>query len=266
MDAPQLRSALRTAEQRRDEVMSFLSHDMRSPLSSMLALLELHALDPDAHPAVAVHERIEQLARGALELNELFGRVAAAETKPLAREALDPADLCAVAMDAAWEFASARNIGIDLVPGSVPGSVGSAPATAQPGPALMLGDHELLIQAVVNLIMVMARNSANGSRLKVGWAVDLENVSIEVAGPGEGFAATDTMASMTPPPPSLQGVPGSGAKLVPPTKLVPPKVTAARLELALVNLVVERHGGRIAFDQRPGAGARFTLALPLHRA
>lgn len=265
MDAPELRSALRTAEQRRDEVMSFLSHDMRSPLSSMLALLELHALDPDAHPAVAVHERIEQLARGALELNELFGRVAAAETKPLAREALDPADLCAVAMDAAWEFASGRNIGIDLVPGSTPVSVpvsapGSAPATAQPGPALVWGDHELLMQAVVNLILVMARNSANGSRLKLGWAVDHENVSIDVAGPGEGFAAADTMASMTPPPPSLRGDPGSGAKLV------PPKVVAARLELALVNLVVERHGGRLAFDQRPGSAARFTLALPLHRA
>lgn len=244
MDAPELRSALRTAEQRRDEVMSFLSHDMRSPLSSMLALLELHALDPDSHPAAAVHAQIADLARGALELNELFGRVAAAETKVLAHEALDPADLCAVAADAAWEFAGRKNIKIDVV---------SAPEPARV--ALIRGDPDLLHQAVVHLLTAMARNSAGGSRLTLTWRADPEGVSMEVAGPGQGFSAADTLAA---PAAKLRGSnPGA--------RPVPPKVAAAQLEMALATIVAQRHGGRMAFDHTPETGARFSMVLPLHQ-
>lgn len=242
-DTPELRSALRTAEQRRDQVMSFLSHDMRSPLSSMLALLELHVLDPDSHPAAAVHQRIADLARGALELNELFGRVAAVETKVLAHEVLDPSDLCAVAADAAWEFASGKNIGIDLV--SAPVSTPASTPDAAPA-ALILGDHDLLTQALVHLLTAMARNSADGSRLTLTWGADHQGVSIAVAGPGQGFAVADAAA-------------------LPPTKMVPPKVAAAQLELSLATIVVQRHGGRIAFDHAPGTAARFSLVLPLHQ-
>lgn len=243
-DTPELRSAPGSAEQRRDEVMSFLSHDMRSPLSSILALLELHALDPDSHPAAAVHAQIADLARGALELNELFGRVAAAETKVLAHAVLDPADLCAVAADAAWEFAGAKNIGIDVV---------SAPEAA--AVALVRGDHDLLNQALVHLLTALARNSAGGSRLTLAWGTDHQGVSIEVAGPGQGFSAADTLAA---PAAKLHGSnPGA--------KRVPPKVAAAQLEMALATIVAQRHGGRMAFDHAPETGARFSMVLPLHQ-
>ena len=33
--------------------------------------------------------------------------------------------------------------------------------------------------------------------------------------------------------------------------------------LALVKRIVERHGGTIAYDDRPGGGARFTVRLPV---
>ena len=46
-----------------EEVLAFLSHDMRSPQSSIIALLELHELDPDDNPKEEVHKRIEQYAR-----------------------------------------------------------------------------------------------------------------------------------------------------------------------------------------------------------
>ena len=246
---PELRSALHTAERRRDEVMSFLSHDMRSPLSSILALLELHSLDPDSHPAAAIHAQIAGLAHGALELNELFGRVAAAETKALAHEVLDPADLCAVAADAAWEFASGKNIKIDVV---------SAPETVPA--ALIRGDRDLLNQAVVHLLTAMARNSASGSRLTLTWGADHRGVSIAMAGRCEGFGAADTMAASVP----LQGTLIPGAAPLPPTPL-PPKVAAAPLEIALATIVVERHGGRIGFDYAPGTGACFRIVLPLHQ-
>ena len=251
-ELPELRSALHTAEQRRDEVMSFLSHDMRSPLSSILALLELHSLDPDSHPAGRVHEQIADLAHAALELNELFGRVAAAETKVLALEALDPADLCAVAADAAWECASGKNIAIDVV---------CAPLNLQAGmpesapPALIRGDHDLLNQAVVHLLTAMVRNSASGGRLTLTWGADHQGVSIELAGPGAGFGAAGAAAVPTP----QQGGSTSGAKPV------PLKVAAARLEIALAQIVVARHGGRIGIDHAPEAGARVRIVLPLHQ-
>jgi signal transduction histidine kinase len=44
--------------------------------------------------------------------------------------------------------------------------------------------------------------------------------------------------------------------------LVTTKARGIGLGLALVKRVAERHGGSVAYEPRPGGGARFTLRLP----
>jgi len=45
--------------------------------------------------------------------------------------------------------------------------------------------------------------------------------------------------------------------------LITTKAKGIGLGLALVKRIVERHGGTIAYDDRPGGGARFTVRLPV---
>jgi signal transduction histidine kinase len=45
--------------------------------------------------------------------------------------------------------------------------------------------------------------------------------------------------------------------------LITTKARGIGLGLSLVKRIVERHGGTIAYDDRPGGGARFTLRLPV---
>ena len=252
MDHAELTSALRRAEQRRDEVMAFLAHDMRSPLSSILALLELHSIDPESNPAAALHARIEELARQALYLNELFGSIAAAETRELVLEAVDPSELCEAAVDATWEFASAQKITIDLAPVPEPAHV-----------PMILADSGLLSLALGHLFTVMARHSAGGGRIAVSVMADHDTVSIEAAGQTaaagsadwEQLCTSDAQTAHT--ASTVQS--GAGRSI----KRSWPKTTASGLELALAHIALERHGGRLVIESTP-AGGRITAVLPRH--
>ena len=256
MDHTDLTSALRRAEQRRDQVMAFLSHDMRSPLSSILALLELHGMDPEGNPATAVHTRIAALARQALHLNELFGSIAAAETRVLTCEAMDPSELCEAAIDDTWEISNARKVKIDLVP---------PPESAQP--PLILADHGLLTQALGHLFSVMARHSTEGGRIAVNVTVQHATVSIDAAGQAAA-GSTDweqvlTHDAVTAGTPAVRAastaLPGAGRDI----KRGGHKTTATSLELALVQIALARHGGRLVIEPTP-TGARVTALLPRH--
>lgn len=57
---------------RRTESLRFLSHDLRSPQNSIVALTQLHEHDPQAFEAFGGMQRIAELARYALSLGDQF--------------------------------------------------------------------------------------------------------------------------------------------------------------------------------------------------
>ena len=227
-------TALRTAEQRRDEALAFLSHDMRSPQSSILALLELHTLDPDNHPKEVVHERIESYVRKTLNLSEQFLQVSSAETKDYEFELLDPAEICSAAIDDTWELAGKKSIAIAL--------------SAPPAPATVWADPALLTRAIANLLSNAVKYSPEGSQVSVSISELDSNTSVEIADQGYGISADDQKQLFM--RYRRFSTPGQ------------PKAAGAGLGMVFVKTVVERHRGRLELDSVPGQGTRIRLLIP----
>lgn len=229
-------TALRTAEQRRDEALAFLSHDMRSPQSSILALLELHSLDPDNHPKEAVHSRIEGYVRRTLNLSEQFLQVSSAETKEYQFDMVDPADLCSMAIDDSWDLAIKKNIALKL--------------DRPQHPTTLRADRALLTRAVANLLSNAVKYSPDGTTVSVTVRLLGPELSIEVADQGYGISPEDQKQLFT--RYRRFSTPGQ------------PKAAGAGLGMVFVKTVVDRHGGHVEVDSAPGKGTRFRLLFPAH--
>src|SRR3546814_15374439 len=75
---------LRLAHQKRDETLRFLSHDMRAPQNSILALTQLQQNPTNALPEPALLRRVDMYANRTLGLVDGFIHLARAEAAALA--------------------------------------------------------------------------------------------------------------------------------------------------------------------------------------
>ena len=227
-------SALRAAETKRDEVLAFLSHDMRAPQSSILALLELHALDPGRNSKEDVHARIENYARKTLDLSEQFLQLSRAETREYAFAATDLNALAEEAIDEVWVAASAKQISIE--------------AHLDGEPAPVNADHSMLTRAVVNLLTNAVKYSPDHTRITVTVALRAGNFVLEVKDQGYGISAENQKRLFE----RYQRFSNPGQ----------PKAAGAGLGMAFVKTVVEKHGGKLGVTSETGFGTTIALMLP----
>jgi CHASE2 domain-containing sensor protein/signal transduction histidine kinase len=103
-------SAIRQAERRREESLHFISHDMRAPQSSILALLELQKNPDSALKYEALVERIEKAARTTLGLADSFVQLAQAEANEYRLHDYDFQDILLDATEELWSIAKSKNI------------------------------------------------------------------------------------------------------------------------------------------------------------
>jgi CHASE2 domain-containing sensor protein/signal transduction histidine kinase len=227
-------SQLRAAERRRDEVLAFLSHDMRSPQSSILALLELHELDPEDNPVDTVHQRIAQYARRTLELSEQFLQLARAETKEYDFDTVDLGPVAEEAVEESWAAAEQKHITLEL--------------RFDGEPVPVRADIALLRRALINLVSNAVKYSPEDTTVTVevaaraGWQV------CSVADQGYGISPAD-----------LRQLFGRFRRFAAPGQ---PKAQGAGLGMSFVKTVVDKHGGHIDVESALGAGSRFTIRLP----
>lgn len=225
---------LREAERSRDEVLSFLSHDMRSPQSSILALLELHELDPEDNPKETVHERIAQYAHRTLELSEQFLQMARAETKEYELANVDLGLIAEEAIEEAWATAGQKSITLKLV------------FDGEPVP--VQADAALLRRAILNLLTNAVKYSPENTATSVEVAIKDGWAQCKVADQGYGMSEDN-----------LQNLFKRFRRFSRPGQ---PKAQGAGLGMAFVKTVAERHGGRILVQSQVGTGTTFTLQLP----
>ncbi|GAA0843277.1 CHASE2 domain-containing protein [Cupriavidus pauculus] len=232
-------TAVRRAERQREQTLHFLSHDMRSPQASILALIDLQSRAERTLPQAELLERIGEHAHRTLALADDFIRLAQAESQNLVFADADLTSLVLDATDELWALARTRGIELKLELDAEGVRLRVAPA--------------LLVRAIANLVSNAIKFSPPGEPVTIRLHRLGPYMAIEVADRGPGIAK-DAQARLFRPF-SRVHAPASNAP------------AGSGLGLVFVKTVAERHGGRVMLDSAPGEGATFSIWLPLrHRA
>ncbi len=227
--ARDLRAYAAAATKQREQMVELLSHDIRSPQSSILALLEIPGVPPE--PA----RRIAAYARRTLDLADNFVSLAKAESGSMSLEVVNLSDLVTEALDDVWPLA--QRAGVHLT------SVGIDDEY------LVHGDRSLLARALTNLLDNAIKFSPPAGRVIA---------TLQTAHLGEGLAIELRITDQGPgvDPEQRQGLfqrfgrAGGG------------KTKGIGLGLTQVAEVARRHGGFVICADS-GPGATFVLTLPL---
>jgi signal transduction histidine kinase len=229
---------LRNLEKLRDDLMKMIVHDLKTPLTSVLATLEM--LEDGDFGAVSDAQRgaIDDCRGRADELLRLIEdllEVARLEetTLQLVLAPLQPAAFLREQVDE-WALRF-RQAGTTAV-------VDVAPAT----PAVE-ADRSLVQRVLANLLQNALTHSNRAVTLRLGARPHDEGVLFTVADDGPGI------------PPEFHEVIFRKFERV----RTPGLAHGSGLGLAFCKMAVEAHGGRIWVQSRPGAGAQFHFTLPL---
>ncbi len=228
---------IREAEQLKDDFLSLVSHEMRTPLTSIrggaqLLTSQVDDLDAETRQAILNDIRIEsgRLDRTLTNILTLTGIQAGRidpDTEPIMVQRF-----ARQFVEASGTLAPDHHLEADI-PMDIP------PAE---------GDPELLSHVVRNLIENAAKYSPAGSSITLRASQDRESVTISVVDEGYGIAS-DHLAEV------FERFRRPGAD---------PAVRGMGLGLYLSRHLVEAQGGKIAATSAGiGKGATFTVSLPV---
>jgi signal transduction histidine kinase len=233
-----LRAAAEAANRAKDEFLSVVSHELRSPLNAILGWNRILTLKRREDPEVAaITPRIEQSAKAQLKMvNDLLdlGRLGTGKLKIDLR----PTQLARVvrlAVDLARPAAAAKGIGVTT--------------QIAPGSGQTRGDPDRLQQVVANLLSNALKFTSAGGHVSVTLE-DLDGVAeLTVKDSGQGIAA-DLLPHVF--DRFRQGDSSSTRHS-----------GGLGLGLTLVREIVQLHNGSVsASSDGPGRGATFVVKLP----
>ena len=232
--------ALKTTDVMRRDLLANVSHDLRTPLTTLLAHLETlqmkgSGLTEDERGdylqvAMRQSRRIGLLVEQLLEAAKLdAGQVAMnVESFPVGE----------LLQDVVQKFAlAARDRGVELEADIVSATT------------MVRGDIALLERVLDNLIDNALRHTPRGGRVTVAAQPEGEGVRVAVkdTGPGMTPGAAERVFDRF-----FRGDPGRSSNS-----------GQSGLGLAIVKGILELHGTGIAVESRPGEGATFYFALPV---
>jgi signal transduction histidine kinase/CheY-like chemotaxis protein len=233
-----LRETAEAANRAKDEFLSVISHELRSPLNAILGWNRILALKcPDDTEVASITPRIEQSAKAQLKMvNDLLdlGRVGTGKLRVESRPT-QFARVVRFAVDLARPAAAAKGIEltIDLAPGC----------------GQMRGDPDRLQQVVANLLSNAVKFTSSGGHIRVSLR-DLEEVTeLTVTDTGQGIA------------PEL--LPFVFDRFRQGDSSSTRHSGGLGLGLTLVHEIVTLHGGSVAASSEgSGRGATFVVKLP----
>ena len=230
-------SDIRSAERARAEMVDYLSHDLKSPLVSALALIgdESGEGGPGAPPMHGAPASVAGNIRRSLTMMDDLLHVARADS-------LDEADFTTLLLDdvidnALADFlplARARGIRFDF--------------DGEDEELWLNGDRTLLERAIGNVVGNAVKYSPNGATVRVRLVRDGDTARVDVEDDGIGIDPAILGELFTR---FRRDAHSAG------------RISGTGLGLALVARVVEQHEGRVEASSRPGRGTRITLWLPL---
>lgn len=225
-------SELRETEAQREELLRFLSHDMRSPLASILALIELRKESAEQSNDNERFEEVKRYARHTLSLAEEFLQLAyATSSKPVEFDLIDLNHAVELGVDLVRPLAHERQVAIHL---------------QLPEAAVIRGNHNLVGRMLANLVHNAVKFTPVGGAIEISVARQNDEWLCRVCDNGEGISPEDL-------PDRFQ----------PYRRVLGDKRKGTGLGLSFVFVVVEKHGGRIDICGQPGRGTEVSVHLPV---
>ncbi len=223
-------AALREADRLKDALIATVSHDLRTPLTTIKALAHEVAADGDDR-AVVIEEEADRLNRFVANLLDM-SRLNAGEL-PLAIETVAVEDLLGAALQRVSGSVGTREIRVDLGP---------------PDPLILAKmDFVHALRVVANLLENADKYSPRGQPIDLTAAREGERVVIRVSDRGPGVPAEDRERIYQP------FYRRAGAQ---------PDAGGTGLGLSIARRIAEAQGGTLASLARPGGGSVFEFSLP----
>jgi PAS domain S-box-containing protein len=230
---------LRQADERKNEFLAILAHELRNPLAPLrngLHILKLRSdMDPTVSQTVSMMDRqmthLVRLVDDLLDVSRITrGKLELRQRKVLLTEVLDSA----VESARAFIESHRHELSIDIHAQSL----------------LVDGDPDRLAQVLSNLLLNAAKYTEIGGHITLSLSQENDEAVVAVQDNGVGI-----------PPQALEKVFDMFSQIR------SDEVRGAEglgIGLSLVRTLVQMHGGTVrAFSEGPGRGARFTVRLPL---
>lgn len=226
-------SPLLVSERKRAELLNYLSHDLRSPLVSVLALYQLATA---SQSATEIHELINRMqvhTERTLELAEQFLQLARAES--IDSLAFYEVDLMAVVQNACEQvWAQAQQKQLKVV------------TRFEVTEAWVMGEGSLLERALVNLLTNAIKYSLAKTVVNVSLRKQGQQYCCCIVDQGVGIAPGDLPRLFD----RFERVGSAGEE-------------GAGLGLAFVETVAARHRGEVTVVSELNRGSEFCLLLPI---
>lgn len=227
---------LKESERQRNQTLNFLSHDLRSPLTSLISMLEIQQSGVEVLTEAEMSERISRYAHKALRLADDFLRLAKAENAAIENfRETDMVSLAENAVDAVYAEAKSKSI------------ILQRPAPHEP--VWVKADATMLERALINLLENAIRYSPAGSMVTLRLESSDHELCCCVEDQGQGIAKEDQEKIFAP----YQQIRKGASK----------DEKGTGLGLAFVKVVIEKHRGKISVQSDVAVGTSFCLTLPV---
>lgn len=227
---------LRELDRLKTEFIGVASHELRTPVTSLLLSVQLMEegavgdLTPEQREIVAAQredlQRLEQMTRDLLDLTRLESGVT-----PLQMEAIPAAELVQAAAEAVAAQVEAKGLTLEL---EIPDSLPSVQA-----------DHRQIVRVLVNLLNNAIRHTPETGRITLTAAQEDAQVAIDIRDTGTGIPEEYLPRIFE----RFVQVPGATRG-------------GAGMGLSIAQSIVRAHGGEITVQSKPNQGSVFTFRLP----
>jgi len=228
-------------ERMQDEFIGLVSHELRTPLASILGYLELirmdgHGADDTLNDYLDVVERNANRLRTLVD--DLLASAQVAVGMATAPEELDVVDVVRTSAASQRPMADAQGVAIEV---------------AGEPTVLLVSDGVRLGQVVDNLLSNAVKYSLAGGRVVVTVTADatpdgVREARIRVVDEGTGIER-DELSRLT-------------ERFYRTRDTRRRRVRGVGLGLALVQTIVDEHGGTLTIDSEPGEGTTVEVVLP----
>ncbi len=229
-------SMLKASERKRNEVLNFLSHDLRSPLSSMIAMIELTKNKTSIDEMRSMLHNMEKNTHKTLHLAEQFLQLSRANTSESIKfYDIDFNSVVLNAIDQLWALSNKLEV-----------VIGHEFDNEE---LWTHAEPDLLERAIINLLSNAIKHSEVGTTVRVTVTLDNKEISCCVIDQGTGISREELPHLFE----MFRRTRGVGVE----------RIQGIGLGLAFVDAVAKRHSGHVDVESRLGEGSRFCLKIPI---